>query len=215
MTTIPLLGVETPPTSLRLPVGTNIWGIDPSTHRIALMILQGRGMDTGPELGWFCLNVAPMDKGAYRLRELRRGLIPWMRRYAAVAPPAAVTIEQPFAGGDGTKGKRALRPHPQSYYVVGVTLEACADAFGAIECDVGLIDPMSWKRDALGEGLGAAKKSQVLGWAQQHGYPGDCPECHGQGRTSECKPCEAHDIADAGGIATCTAVRYLAGRALR
>lgn len=215
MSTLPLLGVETPPTSLRLPVGVNIWGIDPSTKRIALVILQGKGHEEPPELGWFALAVAEMDKGPYRLRELRKALVPWMARYAVVAPPTAVTVEQPFAGGDSKPGRRSVRPHPQSYYVVGVTLEAVADTFGNTECDVGVIDPMSWKADALGRGLGAAKKSQVLGWAQQHGYPGDCPECHGLGKTSDCKPIEAHDVADAAGIATCTAVRFLAGRPLR
>lgn len=215
MSTLPLLGVETPPTSLRLPVGVNVWGIDPSTKRIALVILQGRGRELPPEMGWFALAVAEMDKGPYRLRELRRELVPWMQRYAVVAPPAAVTVEQPFGGGDGGNGRKVVRPHPQSYYVVGVTLEATADTFGGTECDVGAIDPMSWKRDALGAGLGAAKKSQILGWAQQHGYPGNCPQCNGQGKTSDCRPCEAHDVADAAGIATCTAIRLLDGRPLR
>lgn len=207
-TALTLPGVEVPPYSCRL--DENLWGIDPSTRRIALGVIQGRSADQAPEVGWFSHEIEQFDKDpARRLARLDESLQPFLLRIGDVAPPAGVLVEQPFGQGKS-------RPHPQSYYVVGVTLAVLGRCFPDARIDV--VEPTSWKSDALGAGQGFAKKPAILGWAQATvGYPGDCPKCHGQGgpKTPCDHACRAHDEADCLGVATCAAVRWQHARRLR
>jgi Holliday junction resolvasome RuvABC endonuclease subunit len=199
-----LPGVELPPVSLRLSV--NLWGIDCSTRRIALGVVQGRGPAEPPEIGWFSLNL-PVLKGAARLAHLHDALPPFFSKVAAVAPPAGVLVEQPF-------GQGKARPHPQSYYVVGVVLCALGLDFGELG-PVEVVEPSSWKKYAMGEGHGFAKKPAILAWAQRTvGYPGECPTCNADAPDCD-HACAAHDEADALGVVTCAAVRWAAGEPLR
>jgi hypothetical protein len=79
-----------------------------------------------------------------------------------------------------------------------------------------VIEPTSWKCDALGAGAGFAKKSRILAWAQQtFGYTGDCPKCHALGDKNCDAPTRAHDEADSLGVVTCATIRWCRDRALR
>jgi hypothetical protein len=200
-----LPGVELPPYSLRLDV--NVWGFDVSTRRISLGVVQGHGLDEPPEVGWFSLTVDQLGGGAQRLAGLHASVPPFLRPKGEVAPPALIVAEQPYGQGKS-------RPHPQSYYVVGVLLGLCAVQFPEAKVDV--IDPSSWKRDALGDGSGFAKKPQILAWAQATlGYPGDCRKCHAEGNKPCDEACIAHDEADCLGVVTSTAIRWASDHPLR
>jgi hypothetical protein len=201
-----LPGVEVPPYSCRL--DDNVWGLDISTRRVSVGVAQGRGPGVAPEVGWFSHEVEQhQGDPARRLVRLAETLPPFLAHIASAAPPAAVLAEQPYGQGKS-------RPHPQSYYVVSVVLVALGQAFPDARIDV--IDPTSWKCDALGAGKGAAKKPAILGWAQATlGYPGDCRKCHGEGKGRCDEACRAHDEADCLGVTTCAAIRWSRDRRLR
>lgn len=201
--TIP--GLEVPPYSCRL--DDNVWGLDISTRRIALAIVQGRGAELRPEVGWFSLEVEQHGGGARRLAWLLEALPPWVRRYADVAPPAAVLAEQPYGQGKS-------RPHPQSYYVVGIVLAVLATEFP--NAPVENVTPGEWKAEALGLGKGAARKPTILRWANDAvAYTGECPKCNAAGDAKCDNACRAHDEADALGVATSAAIRWAHDRSLR
>jgi hypothetical protein len=196
--TIP--GVQLPPLSLRLNVGVNLWGVDASTRRIALSVVQGRGADEPPDTGWFSLEIEQLGGGAARAAGLLAALPPFVQRLATAAPPVGVLVEQPY-------GQGKARPHPQSYYIVGVVLASIAAQFPTARVDV--VEPSSWKCEALGAGQGFAKKPAILRWARSTiDYPADCPKCHGEGAGNCDHPCRAHDEADSLGDATCAAMRW-------
>lgn len=198
MSTLALPGIDIPPYSCRLDV--NVWGFDISTRRIALGIVQGRGPLERPEVGWFSLEVVQHGGGARRLAGLLEALPPFVRRYAEVAPPASVLVEQPYGQGKS-------RPHPQSYYVVGVVLAVLATEFP--DAPVANITPGEWKAEALGLGHGSARKPQILRWARDVAeYTGQCPKCNAVGSGNCDNACRAHDEADALGAATSAAIRW-------
>lgn len=200
-----LPGVALPPLTCRLP--DNVWGLDLSTRRIALGVVQGAGPHRQPEVGWFSLEIVQHEGGASRLAGLLDALVPFVQRIATAAPPAAILAEQPY-------GQGKARPHPQSYYVVGVALAVLAREFPL--ADVQMVEPTSWKADALGAGAGFAKKPRILRWAQTTlDYTGDCPKCHGLGNAKCDHACRAHDEADCLGVATCAAIRWCRDRRLR
>lgn len=200
--TIP--GVEVPPLSCRL--HDNVWGFDVSTRRISVGVIQGRGMQAPPEVGWFSRDVAQHNGGAVRLAGLLEDLPLFLQPIARAAPPSAVLVEQPY-------GQGKARPHPQSYYIVGVVLAVLATQFPG---PVAVVEPTSWKAEALGAGAGFAKKPQILAWARSVvGYSGDCPKCHGDGSDACDNPCRAHDEADGIGVATAGAIRWSRDHRLR
>ena len=206
MDALTLPGVELPPLSCRL-TDENVWGFDISTRRVSLGVVQGRGPAAPPELGWFSHEVRQDGGGARRLGALLEDLPPFLRRLAAVASPTAILVEQPF-------GQGKARPHPQSYYVVGAVLAVLAVEFPL--ADIAVVEPTSWKADALGVGAGFATKPAVLRWAQQTiGYTGDCPKCHGRGDKKCEEACRGHDEADALGVAACATIRWSRDRRLR
>jgi Holliday junction resolvasome RuvABC endonuclease subunit len=171
-----------PPSTLKLE--HPVWGIDPSTRRVALAILGPSGF----ELRSLSL---PTAEGAQRLALARAALVPWFEAAAREHSPAWLWIEQPFA--------RAKRVHPASYFMLAVVMEA---AYTTLGLSANLIDPSSWKKQALGPGHGFAKKPEILRWAQGHGYTGQCGWCE----PDRCKGGPAHDESDALGVATAGAV---------
>lgn len=204
--TLTLPGVELPPLSLRF--AETVYGLDISTKRIAMGVVQGHGPDRPPEVGWFSLEVEQLGGGARRGAGLLAALPPFLRRIADVAPPVAVLVEQPY-------GQGKARPHPEAYYTVGITLAVLATEFPTAQ--IAKLTPGEWKAEAMGAGAGHARKPEILGWARDTlGYPGDCPKCGGHG-TSKCDAANrAHDEADALGVATSAAVRWVnAGALLR
>lgn len=56
----------------------------------------------------------------------------------------------------------------------------------------------TWKKRSVGKGN--AGKPEILAWAQERGYEGQCSGCLARGKACR-KPSEAHDEADALGIA--------------
>lgn len=191
-----LPGLEVPPISLR--IDGNFWGVDPSTKRIALGVVQGHET-TSSEIGWFSEAIEELDKGAFRLGDAKAKARAMFERVAEIAPPTGVLVEQPYGSG--------ARPHPELYYVVGVVLAELADLFPSTAIDV--VEPSSWKATAIGQGYGFAKKPAILAWAQGIGYPETCLRCNSEPRPGG-KDCHgiAHDRADSLGIATCAAVRW-------
>jgi len=201
-----LPGIEVPPLSCRLT--ENVWGLDVSTRRIAVGVVQGHGPDRQPEVGWFSHEIEQhAGDPARRLARLLETLPPFLQRMGDVAPPAGVLVEQPY-------GQGKARPHPQSYYVVAIALALLGQAFPAARIDV--VEPTSWKCDALGAGRGFAKKPAILAWARETlWYPGDCRKCHGEGKGPCDEAARAHDEADCLGVATCAAIRWSRDRKLR
>lgn len=202
---LPLPGVEVPPLSCRLDV--NLWGFDISTRRIALGVVQSHDRKVVPEVGWFSYDVEQHSGGARRLAGIMDTFPTFVRRVAGVAAPTGLLLEQPY-------GQGKARPHPQSYYVVGVALAILAVEFPAAHLAV--VEPTSWKCEALGEGKGFATKPMVLGWAQATlGYTGDCDKCHGLGKGKCDHACRAHDEADSLGVVTSAAIRWARDGRLR
>lgn len=162
-----------------------IWGIDPSTKRIALARLE-------PDVGGTRLTVdtlplAQPKEPAQRLARAHAALPQlfgsWREHMEAGTAPSHVYVEQPFA----TVFKGKPRVHPQSYFMVGIVLAVLAQEL--YDTRVCLIDPPSWKCRALGKGHGHAKKPEILEWAKGRGYAG-----------------ESEDEADAIGIAVAGAI---------
>lgn len=205
MSTLALPGIDVPPYSCRL--DENVWGFDISTRRISLGIVEGQGLNARPDVGWFSLEVAQHGGGAHRLAGLLADFEPFVHRWAAAAPPAAVLVEQPYGQGKS-------RPHPQSYYVVGVVLAVLATAFP--DAPVENVTPGEWKAEALGLGQGAARKPAILRWARTViEYTGQCPKCNAEGSKPCDNACRAHDEADALGVATSAAIRWANDHRLR
>jgi hypothetical protein len=115
--------------------------------------------------------------------------------------PDLVHFEMPFSGSGNAV-------HPQSFFMVGVVLQALFVAFGSgpVIVDVG---PMVWKAAALGKGKGHAGKGAVLRWAREAcAYEGECAKC-GDGTADICaEKNAAHDEADALAIVTGAGVAW-------
>ncbi len=176
-----LLPEAVPPRSLILE--DVVWGIDPSTKRIALAIVGPNADGNGSVRSTHVLELRQTG-GAQRLADAHEGMSAFFTEQSAPEAPKAVVVEQPFAGGRNV--------HPQSYFMVGVTLAALAGAIPTAEVE--LKDPGSWKRLAMGQGRGQAKKEEIMTWAWSIGYDGD-----------------DQDEADAVGIGTACAVLWAEG----
>lgn len=155
---------EVPPTR-RLLVkapNVNIWGVDPSTLRVAVATITPDGLRGAETCSFPRLDNVP------RLVQIRR------RTYAAAAllaeliPPGLIVVEKPAGFGD--------RPSPELAYAAGVIV--CALAEAAPAATVELIESAKWKKVSCG--YGAIKKPKptdpgpyrVLAWAQTLGYDG-------------------------------------------
>lgn len=175
-----------PPHGLTLP--GPVWGLDPSTVRLSVGIVDAHG----PEdllLLWHTVSYSTaggMDRRlAAALGELLRELTELRNRYGK---PMAVFLEEPFGGSDNPgKGGKIIKPHPHSFYFVAVVLCALGHLFSDVP--VTMIAPTTWKAKAMGQGHGHAKKPEIMEWAHAVGYTG-----------------ALEDEADAIGIATAGAV---------
>lgn len=151
-----LPGLELPPASLRLSQG--VWGFDPSTVRMSVAVVQ-RGLEHVDTLS------LPRARDNHRRYSVaRRALEPFVAELASRFPPSHVFVEQPFA--------KSKHVHPSSYFVIGALLCALGDVLPA-QCEIRLIDPMSWKSRALGKGRGFARPDEYMAWAREvAGYRG-------------------------------------------
>lgn len=164
-----------------------VWGIDPSTRRIALAIVL-------PDSSFrhWTLELGPGVVDAPKLASARASMVGWFSSIASEAEcdPGWLFVEEPFGGPSGSR--RSSVP-PQSQWMLGVVLEA---AFTATQAVGNLIAPVQWKKE-VGIG-GFARKARILEWAQLNGFQETCDRCEPDGR---CKGSAAHDRADALGIA--------------
>ena len=198
MTAIPGLA---PPASLRLPAP--VWGVDPSTKRMAFAALIPERMgdpgvvlpEPSPVLRW-----ATISLPEHKAQHVR--FAAWAGRIGHFVEacrdewgsPALVLIEQPFSSGHQTE--------PVSYMALTCLLVALGLRVPAAE--VMVVPPQSWKAKATGKGSTGhglpknerrkAEKARLMTWALEAGYVG----------TSQ-------DEADAVGIATAAGV-ILGGR---
>jgi Holliday junction resolvasome RuvABC endonuclease subunit len=157
-----------------------VWGIDPSTRRVALAAITEDGFDT------YSLELGSSTVDARKLHTARSAMIPWLTSIARKQSPGWVFCEQPFAR------VQSQVPIP-SYLMLGIVMEA---VYAVTGCPVNLIPPASWKAKA---GMGGfATKGQILSWAREQGFTGSCPRCPPDGK---CKGSPAHDLADALGVA--------------
>jgi Holliday junction resolvasome RuvABC endonuclease subunit len=155
--TLPLGQELQPPGCLRL--REPLYGIDPSTLRVAVAVLIPNG-DEAPAMRFDILSLPRVD-GPARMGAAFRSLEPWFRDLEERwGTPRHVFVEQPFA-----KGRNV---HPSSQQMVGVVLAAVGVAVPSAR--LGLIAPASWKMRALGEGHGHAEKPEIMEWARAQGY---------------------------------------------
>lgn len=179
----------TPPHGLELP--GPVWGLDPSTHRLAAAVVDAHAPGE-VVVGWHTYSYsqagAMQNRLAAALKVLLRELTELRNQYGT---PIAVYLEEPFGGMERfnpvTKKKELVKPHPNAFYFVGVVLTALGHLFADVP--VYLIGPPSWKKQALGEGHGFAKKPEIMEWARGVGYTGSLED-----------EADAIGIATAGGV---------------
>jgi hypothetical protein len=132
-----------------------VWGIDPSTRRIAVGMLA-----PGVEVGWRTLSLEQAQSNAARLWKAVHALPPWfeqLRDDDVFGRPALVVVEQPFSSGRHV-------PH-ESLHMVGVVLASLWGALG-LGAEIAMLNPSEWKSRGLGKGRGFAKKPGILAWAR-------------------------------------------------
>ena len=178
-----------PPHGLILPGPA--WGLDPSTLRLAAGIcLPPDHTFNGLPFAW---RTQSYSKFGHEQSQLAGALGDLLRFFTKLRDdygmPAAIYLEQPFAGSDKPNPKtgKVHRPPVVSYYYVALVLCALGHLFA--EPEVQMIGATSWKARALGTGHGFADKDEIMRWAQSIGYTG-----------------KLQDEADAIGIATAGAV---------
>lgn len=133
-----------------------VWGIDPSTKRIAVgLVLPEHRMRV------HTLSL-PTGNLAYRLAGMHRDLMDWLPKLARhYGMPAHVLVEEPM-------GKTMSQVHPNSQRAVGVLLAALG---GTLACPIELCVPGTWKARSVGHGR--ASKDDVMAWAiSACGYAG-------------------------------------------
>lgn len=144
-------------TDLLPQTGFRIWGIDPSSKRIALAVVEGDGT--------FTVDSERLPDG-HGCREIRfadsyAAQVEFFKRHPR---PTLVFIEEPFVPRDH-------RQVPTHLLMYGVTLAALGEAL-SVEVPVVELTASQWKAQALGKGNGFAKKPQIVAWAQSLGYAG-------------------------------------------
>jgi hypothetical protein len=195
-----------PPASLLLPAP--VWGIDPSTKRMAFASLTPTFEYPGTEerpIGAYppILRWATVSLPTHPAPHVK--LAAWAGRIGHFVEacrdewgvPALVAIEQPFSTGHKTE--------PMSYMALAALLVALG--LRVPDAEVCLIPPQTWKAKATGSGYAPglprdasktarrrAEKARLMEWARAAGYAG-----------------QSEDEADACGIATAAGV-ILEGR---
>lgn len=129
------------------------WGIDPSTVRISVAVVDPNGEKWQVRTHSFTRHPA---RSLERVECIRRETDQFLRTLAHVFLPAFVLVEEP--GGKWVE--------PQLQYAVGAIL-SCVPIVGP-----GTLVPVStWKLHGLGHG--ATKKPEILRWARRKGYEGN------------------------------------------
>lgn len=188
-----------------------VWGIDVSTQRVALGMLDFRTPGEVNIDAATCSLAQPSTEGA-RLVAARGALLEFFESAPLAGiftGPSLVVVEMPFA--------TQHRVHAASYFMVGVVLQALWECLG-LSCEIMLLNPSEWKKYAMGAGHGFARKHAILAWARSIGFAGTCSSCLdglaprksvGKGRRAglDCgSPSHHHDEADAVAMATAGAV---------
>jgi hypothetical protein len=154
-----LPGVAVPP--FGLPLTEPVWGIDPSTLRIAVGIVA-----PGDVVRWATRSLPSATTPlALRYSGAARALVPFFRELTELyGMPARLVVEEPFGSGQRTV-------HPSSNRMLGVTL-ACAGQVLGLQTVVSLVKPNTWKSIACGNG--AIDPAGYLRWAMSAAeYSGD------------------------------------------
>jgi hypothetical protein len=188
-----------PPASLRIP--SPVWGVDPSTKRMAFAALIPPGLDVeiqhdiedverAPVLRW-----ATISLPEHKAQHVR--FAAWAGRIGHFVEacrdewgyPALIAVEQPFSSSHQTE--------PVSYMALTCLLVALG--LRVPEAEVLVMPPQSWKKKATGVGSTGhgltqnerrkAEKARLMEWARSVGYLG-----------------QSQDEADACGIATAAGV---------
>lgn len=161
-------------------------GVDVSTGRIAF------GDSTGQHTAMLVATADDMPDEAMRLDDLycRVGIV---ARQFVNQRPCVVFVEQPA-------GKVVPHNLIRAVGVVMAGIEHGLQGVFAHPVSVWPVAVTTWKKHALGYGF--ATKPQILRWANVRGYGGVCPKCSSDAAREKCdRECEAHDVADALGIA--------------
>jgi hypothetical protein len=188
-----------PPASLRIP--SPVWGVDPSTKRMAFAALIPPGLtaelafdidhpERAPVLRW-----ATISLPEHKAQHVR--FAAWAGRIGQFVEacrdewgyPALIAVEQPFSSSHQTE--------PVSYMALTCLLVALG--LRVPEAEVLVMPPQSWKKKATGVGSTGhgltqnerrkAEKARLMEWARSVGYLG-----------------QSQDEADACGIATAAGV---------
>jgi Holliday junction resolvasome RuvABC endonuclease subunit len=133
-----------------------IWGIDPSSKRIAAAIILPDGT-----LAWDNVKLPEPPDRTTRFAEAYAIQVEFFR--SIPFEPALVFIEEPFMPRD-------RREAPTHLLMYGVTLAALGEVLGAIPLTE--LTASQWKARAMGQGNGHAKKPAIMAWAQNIGYHG-------------------------------------------
>lgn len=156
-------GMETllAPVDLLPQTGFRVWGIDPSSKRIALAVVEGDGS--------FAVSSRPLPSGEgwreMRFADSYAEQVDLFKAAFADGRPSIIFIEEPFVPRD----RRQVPTHLLMY---GVTLAALGEVIAASQTPLVELTASQWKARALGQGNGHAPKEAVLRWAQQIGYEG-------------------------------------------
>jgi Holliday junction resolvasome RuvABC endonuclease subunit len=146
-----------PPGSLSLPAP--VWGVDPSTKRISVACVH-RGLEWTETLSLPRVK-DPLRRWGWFYHELTE----WLPKLWVRSAPSHVFVEEPFAPTD-------RRQQPTSYYLMGVLWAALAASVPA-GVQFREVGPGTWKKNAMGEGHGAAKPPEYMAWAREvAGYAG-------------------------------------------
>lgn len=166
---------------------TLILGVDVSTSRVAFADTDGGTHSL------MLMKAAEKEGSGDVLADTFHRCSIAARQFANGRPVMAVFYEVPMG----------QHPKPFLMQTVGAAaggISAGLETSQAHPVSVWPINIQTWKR--LSVGFGNASKSQVLKWASDLGYAGRCPKCDDGTARDCCKhPCEAHDEADAKGIA--------------
>lgn len=144
-----------PPADLLPQVSFRVWGIDPSSKRIALATVEGDGS--------FAVDNVRLTENDDRVLRFADGYAEQVEFFKRFPAPAMVFLEEPFVPRD----RRQIPTHLLMY---GVTLAALGDVLGSVP--VLEMTASQWKARAMGQGNGHAPKEAILAWAQSVGYGG-------------------------------------------
>lgn len=136
-------------------VSAPVIGIDPSSKRIALALLEPEA-----QLSWGTISLPQCSS---RPRKFSEAFTVQCEFFARFERPALIFLEEPFLPRD----RREVPTHLLMY---GVTVAALGAVFG--EVPLREIGTNVWKSRAMGQGHGHAKPEEYFRWAQSIGYSG-------------------------------------------